>query len=125
MAGDPAGGPADGKAAVPVKLHHAIADGQGAVMLGQRCSTSPPEGAGSRAHAPEPTAEELDQSGFADVMRGTTWVGLPIPPECGSRSRSGGAGADARPGAMANQGAATTGSILRLTKAPAGAAVPG
>lgn len=118
-------GLADGKAAVLVKLHHAIADGQGAVMLGAALFDFTPEGADLGPMPPEPTAEELDQSGFVDVMvrDNLGWVAK----SAGDVVRGLGPAALAAmrdPGAMATRVLQTTGSILRLTKIPLGPLSP-
>ena len=65
-----------GKAALIVKLHHAIADGQGAVQLGLALLDFTPEGSdlGPMPEAPEPV--ELDTRGFlqAVIRNNAGWV---------------------------------------------------
>ncbi len=66
----------DGKAALIVKLHHAIADGQGAVQLGLALLDFTAEGSdlGPMPEAPEPV--ELDTRGFmqAVIRNNAGWV---------------------------------------------------
>jgi len=65
-----------GKSALIVKLHHAIADGQGAVQLGLALLDFTPEGSdlGPMPEAPEPV--ELDTRGFmqAVIRNNVGWV---------------------------------------------------
>jgi WS/DGAT/MGAT family acyltransferase len=69
-------GLSDGRAALILKLHHAIADGQGAVQLGLALFDFVPEGAdlGPMPQAPEPAV--LDSTGFlqAVVRNNVGWV---------------------------------------------------
>ena len=53
-----------GRAALIVKLHHAIADGQGAMMLGATVIDLVPGGQALGAMPPAPTAAPLDGAGF-------------------------------------------------------------
>ena len=57
-------GLAGGRAALIVKLHHAIADGQGAMMLGATVIDLVPGGQDLGAMPPAPTAAPLDGAGF-------------------------------------------------------------
>ncbi|MGB7979273.1 MAG: wax ester/triacylglycerol synthase domain-containing protein [Candidatus Nanopelagicales bacterium] len=57
-------GLADGRAAMLVKLHHAIADGQGAMMLGATVIDLTPAGADLGPMPPAPMAADLDTAGF-------------------------------------------------------------
>ncbi len=60
----------DGRAVVIVKLHHAIADGQGAMMIGASTIDLDPRGQELGPMPPEPVAEEPDAPGFlAHVVR--------------------------------------------------------
>ena len=64
MGSDPAGGPARGKSVLIQKLHHAIADGQGAVQLGLALLDFTPEGndLGPMPEAPEPVVLDTRDS---------------------------------------------------------------
>jgi WS/DGAT/MGAT family acyltransferase len=53
-----------GRAVLIVKLHHAIADGQGAMMLGATTIDLDPNGIELGPMPPAPVAEDLDTSGF-------------------------------------------------------------
>ncbi len=53
-----------GRAALIVKLHHAIADGQGAMMIGASAIDLGPEGQELGPMPPEPVAEDVDAAGF-------------------------------------------------------------
>ena len=115
----------DGKAAVIVKLHHAIADGQGAVMLGAVLFDFTPEGADLGPMPPEPVAPDLDDSGFVDVMvrdnlgwmaRTASDVVRGLAPASLAAMKD--------PGAMMQRMLRTTGSILRFTKIPLGPLSP-
>ncbi len=57
-------GLADGRAALLVKLHHAIADGQGAMMLGATVIDLTPAGVDLGPMPPAPMAAGLDTAGF-------------------------------------------------------------
>ncbi len=57
-------GLADGRAALLVKLHHAIADGQGAMMLGATVIDLMPSGADLGPMPPAPISAPLDTAGF-------------------------------------------------------------
>ena len=56
-----------GRSALVVKLHHAIADGQGAMMLGATVCDFAPEGADLGPMPPEPVAVPVDQSGLMAI----------------------------------------------------------
>ena len=57
-------GLADGRAALLIKLHHAIADGQGAMMLGATVIDLMPVGTDLGPMPPAPVAAPLDTAGF-------------------------------------------------------------
>jgi WS/DGAT/MGAT family acyltransferase len=114
----------DGKAAIIVKLHHAIADGQGAVMLGAALFDFSDQPADLGPMPPEPVAEDPD-AGFVDTMvrDNLGWVarsasdfvrGLGPATLAGIRD----------PGAIANRVVKTAGSIMRFTKIPLGPLSP-
>jgi diacylglycerol O-acyltransferase / wax synthase len=66
----------DGRAALILKLHHAIADGQGAVQLGLALFDFTPEGADLGPMPPAPEPAVLDTTGFLEaVLRNNVgWV---------------------------------------------------
>ena len=115
----------DGKAALIVKLHHAIADGQGAVMLGAALFDFTPEGADLGPMPPVPSSTELDKSSFVDVMvrDNLGWVARTasdvisgLGPATLAAMRD--------PAGMAQRVLTTAGSILRFTKIPLGPLSP-
>ena len=115
----------DGKAAVVVKLHHAIADGQGAVMLGAALFDFSEAGEDLGPMPAEPVPAELDNAGFVDAMvrdnlgwvaRTTTDFVRGLGPATLAGMRD--------PGAIAQRVVKTTGSILRFTKIPLGPLSP-
>lgn len=66
----------DGKSALIMKLHHAIADGQGTVQLGLALFDFAPEGTDLGPMPPEPEPAVLDNSGFmqAVIRNNVGWV---------------------------------------------------
>jgi diacylglycerol O-acyltransferase len=114
-----------GRAAVILKLHHAIADGQGAVQLGLALLDFTPEGSdlGPMPEAPEPAV--LDTTGFlqAVVRNNVGWVartaqdvinGLgPLTME-----------AVKNPSELVSRARRTAGSVVRFTKVPFGPLSP-
>jgi diacylglycerol O-acyltransferase / wax synthase len=115
----------DGKAAVIVKLHHAIADGQGAVMLGAALFDFTEETPDLGEMPPEPTGQELDRTSFVDVMvrDNLGWVARTasdvisgLGPATMAAMRD--------PAGMAQRVINTAGSILRFTKIPLGPLSP-
>lgn len=114
----------DGKAALIVKLHHAIADGQGAVMLGAALFDFTPEPPDLGPMPPEPVSGGDDSGGLdAMVKDNLGWVarsttdfvrGLGPATLAGMRD----------PGAIAQRLVKTAGSILRFTKIPLGPLSP-
>ena len=115
----------DGKAALIVKLHHAIADGQGAVMLGAALFDFTAEGVDLGPMPPVPAGTELDRSTFVDVMvrDNLGWVARTasdvisgLGPATVAAMRD--------PGGMAQRVLTTAGSILRFTKIPLGPLSP-
>lgn len=115
----------EGKAALIVKLHHAIADGQGSVALGARLFDFSAEGQDLGPMPPEPPATDLDSSGFVDAMvrDNLGWVARTASDfvrGLGPASLA----AMKDPGAMAQRVFKTAGSILRMTKIPLGPLSP-
>lgn len=115
----------DGKAALIVKLHHAIADGQGAVMLGAALFDFTTEPADPGPMPPEPASTDLDRTSFVDVMvrdnlgwvaRTTSDVISGLGPATMAAMRD--------PAGMAQRVLNTAGSILRFTKIPLGPLSP-
>ncbi len=114
-----------GRAALIMKLHHAIADGQGAVQLGLALFDFAPEGVelGPMPEAPEPAV--LDTTGFLEavIRNNVGWVartaedairGLgPLTME-----------AVKNPGDMISRARRTAGSVMRFTRVPFGPLSP-
>jgi WS/DGAT/MGAT family acyltransferase len=114
-----------GRAALLLKLHHAISDGQGAVQLGLALFDFAPEGTdlGPMPDAPEPAV--LDTTGFlqAVVRNNVGWVartaqdvinGLgPLTME-----------AVKNPGELVSRARRTAGSVMKFTKVPFGPLSP-
>ena len=111
-------GLSDGKAAVIVKLHHAIADGQGAVMLGAALFDF---AAGDVDLGPmplEPTPAEAEAAGLDAVIKDNLgWVSKTAADVISGLGPAALA-AMKDPGATANRVLKTAGSLLRMTKIP-------
>lgn len=114
-----------GKAVVIAKLHHAIADGQGAVMLGALLFDFSDQPADLGPMPPAPAATPMSSVEFADAVvrdnvgwaaRTTQDVIRGLAPASLAAMRD--------PGAMAQRVMKTAGSILRLTKIPLGPLSP-
>lgn len=115
----------DGKAAVILKLHHAIADGQGAMLLAANLLDFTPEGEELGPKQPAPKGEDLDRAGFAEAI---------VRDKFGWIARStndfiNGIGpmslvALKHPADTANRIAKTVGSVARFTKIPMGPLSP-
>ena len=77
-----------GRAALILKLHHAIADGQGAVQLGLALFDFAPEGTDLGPMPPAPEAAVLDTTGFLEaVLRNNVgWVARTAEDAIGTRS---------------------------------------
>lgn len=114
-----------GKAALLIKLHHAIADGQGAVMLGAALFDFTPEGQDLGPMPPEPVGEPLGQAGFVDaavrdnlgwVARSASDVIRGIGPLTVAAMKD--------PSEALNRIMRTAGSVLRMTKVPLGPMSP-
>ena len=115
----------DGKAVVIVKLHHAIADGQGAVMLGAVLFDFSADTPDLGPMPDEPVAPDLGDAGFVDAMvrDNLGWVARTASDVVrGLAPASLAAMKD--PGAMMQRMLRTTGSILRFTKIPLGPLSP-
>ena len=115
----------EGKAALIIKLHHAIADGQGAVMLGAALFDFTEEGVDLGPMPPEPVPVELDSASFVDavVRDNLGWAARTVSDfvrGLGPASLA----AMKDPGAMAQRVVRTAGSILRFTKIPLGPLSP-
>lgn len=114
----------DGKAALIVKLHHAIADGQGSVSLGAALFDFAVEPPDLGPMPPEPVAGEVGDGGLEGMVKDNLgWVarttsdfvrGLGPATLAGMKD----------PGAMAQRVVKTAGSILRFTKIPLGPLSP-
>ena len=114
-----------GKSVVIQKLHHAIADGQGAVQLGLALLdfTPEPTDLGPMPPAPEPVV--LDDRGFmqAVVRNNVGWVAKTaedVIKGIGPLALS----AIKNPGELIGKVVGTAGSVLRFAKTPAGPLSP-
>ena len=114
-----------GKAAIILKLHHAIADGQGAVLLGASLFDFTPTGEDLGPMKPAPKAEDLDRAGFAQaivrdkfgwIARTTNDFVQGIGPMSLVALR--------HPTDTANRIARTVGSLARFTRIPVGPLSP-
>ncbi len=114
-----------GKAAVILKLHHAIADGQGAMLLGANLFDFTPEGEDLGEMKPAPKGEELDRAGFAEaivrdkfgwIARSTNDFIQGVGPMSIVALR--------HPADTASRIARTVGSVARFTKIPMGPLSP-
>ncbi len=114
-----------GKAAIILKLHHAIADGQGAVLLGASLFDFTPTGEDLGPMKPAPQGEELDRAGFAQaivrdkfgwIARTTNDFVQGIGPMSLVALR--------HPTDTANRIARTVGSLARFTRIPVGPLSP-
>ncbi len=114
-----------GKAAIILKLHHAIADGQGAVLLGASLFDFTPEGEDLGDKKPAPRGEELDRAGFAEavvrdkfgwIARTTNDFIQGVGPMSLAAIR--------HPSDTAGRIARTVGSVARFTRIPVGPLSP-
>ena len=114
-----------GKAAIILKLHHAIADGQGAVLLGASLFDFTPTGDDLGPKKPAPKGEELNRAGFAEaivrdkfgwIARTTNDFIQGIGPMSLVALR--------HPTDTANRIARTVGSLARFTRIPVGPLSP-
>lgn len=115
----------DGKAAIIIKLHHAIADGQGAVMIAANIFDFSEQGEDLGPMLPAPKGEDLDKLGFAEAI---------VRDKFGWIARSAhdfiqGVGpmslaAVRHPGDTASRIARTVGSVARFSKVPLGPLSP-
>ena len=114
-----------GRAALIMKLHHAIADGQGAVQLGLALFDFTEEGAelGPMPEAPEPAV--LDTTGFLEavIRNNVGWVARTA--EDAIRGL-GPLTMDAvkNPGDLISRARRTAGSVMRFTRVPFGPLSP-
>ncbi|TXH44912.1 MAG: DUF1298 domain-containing protein [Actinobacteria bacterium] len=114
-----------GRAALIMKLHHAISDGQGAVQLGLALFDFAPEGADLGDMPDEPEPAVLDTTGFLEavIRNNVGWVartaedairGLgPLTME-----------AVKNPGDLIARARRTAGSVMRFTRVPFGPLSP-
>ncbi len=116
----------DGRAAIILKLHHAIADGQGAVLLGASLFDFTPEGEDLGPLPEAPKAEQqLNRLGFAEAVvrdkvewasRSTQDFITGIAPATLVAIRN--------PGDTVNRITRTVGSLARFTRVPLGPLSP-
>lgn len=117
-------GLSDGKAAVIVKLHHAIADGQGAMMLGAALFDFAAGTVDLGPMPPEPTPAEAEAAGLDAVIKDNLgWVSKTAADVISGLGPAALA-AMKDPGATANRVLKTAGSMLRMTKIPLGPLSP-
>ena len=114
-----------GKAALILKLHHAIADGQGAVQLGLALLDFTPEGVDLGPMPPAPEPAVLDSTGFmqAVIRNNVGWVAKT------AEDAIKGLGpltiaAIKNPSELISRVRGTTESVLRFTKVPLGPLSP-
>ena len=114
-----------GKSVIIQKLHHAIADGQGAVQLGLALLDFAPEGADLGPMPPEPEPVVLDTTGFlqAVVRNNVGWVARTaedvikgIGPLALTAVR--------HPRELISKVRSTAGSVIKFTKVPMGPLSP-
>ncbi|MEZ5186271.1 MAG: wax ester/triacylglycerol synthase family O-acyltransferase [Candidatus Nanopelagicales bacterium] len=114
-----------GRAAFILKLHHAIADGQGAVQLAAALFDFAPEGSDLGPMPPAPTPAVLDTTGFLEavIRNNVGWVART------AQDAINGLGpltmaAVKNPGQLVSRVRATAESVVRFTRVPFGPLSP-